>query len=313
MGKKILVTGGAGYVGSVFVPLLLELGYKVEVYDSLMYGISGLFGSFLYPEFEFIKGDIRDVQGLKKAINGCDVIVHLAALVGYPACKIDEKESESVNVGGVTTLIEATSKEIPIIFSSTVSCYGDLKGICREESSLKPLTVYGETKAQAESELQKRGNFVIYRFATGYGISPRLRLDLLINDFVYKAVKEKNLIVYEKHYRRAFIHVFDMALALVFAIENHENIKDGIYNVGSKDMNLTKEYIAEYIRKKVPYCLYFVEDDSMGHDEDARDCEMSYSRINKLGYRPEISLEQGVDQLIKLFRVFEIKSIYSNV
>jgi len=311
--KKILVTGGAGYVGSVFVPLLLELGYEVKVYDSLMYGIDGLFGSFLHNRFEFIKGDIRDKQKLKKIINDCDAVIHLAALVGYPICKRDRKEAESVNVGGIKTLIEVIDKEIPIIFASTGSCYGNLEGVCREELPLKPLTIYGETKAQAEFELQKRGSFVIYRFATGYGISPRLRLDLLINDFVYKAVKEKNLIIYEKHYRRTFIHVFDMARAFIFALENYEKMEDEVYNVGSERMNLSKRYIAEYIRKKIPYYLHFVEGEDMGHDEDVRDYEVDYSKINKLGYEPHIPLEQGVDQLIRLFEVFEIKSIYSNV
>jgi len=314
MSKKILVTGGAGYVGSVLVPLLLELDYEVKVYDNLMYGVDGLFGSFLYDEFEFIKGDIRNKQELEKAIDGCDAVVHLAALVGYPICKKNEREADSVNAGGTRTLIDVAGKEIPIIFASTGSCYGNLEGVCKEDLPLKPLTIYGKTKAQAERELRlSGGDFVIYRFATAYGVSPRMRLDLLINDFTYKAVKEKNLIVYEKHYRRTFIHVFDMARAFVFALENYGKMKGKIYNVGSKDMNLTKEYIAEYIKKQTPYCLYFVEDESMGHDEDARDYEVDYSRINKLGYGPKISLERGVAQLIKLFRALEIKNIYSNV
>lgn len=309
MSKKILVTGGAGYVGSVLVPLLLFSGYKVRVLDNFMFGVKGLLGCFNNDNFELMKGDVRWVDEVLKALDGVDFIIHLAALVGYPLCKQDPEKSMLINAGGTKVVAEA-SGDIPMVLASTGSCYGNLEGVCNEKSSLKPLTVYGESKALAESNLKKRKNTIIYRFATGYGISPRMRMDLMINDFVYKAIREKNLVVYERYFQRTFIHVIDMARAFCHAIENFADMRDEIYNVGSEGMNLSKEYIAEFIKKKTDYYLHYAD---FGKDEDARDYEVSYDKINGVGYSTAISLERGINQLINLFKVFEIKHEYSNV
>jgi len=308
--KKIFVTGGAGFVGSVLIPVLLNQGYKVKAYDSLMYGVEPIAGLFLNPNFEFIKGDIRDVDRVKKFAQDCNAVIHLGALVGYPICKKDRKEAMSVNAYGTQSVINGVSTRIPFIFASTGSCYGNLEGICKEDLPLKPLTIYGESKARAEGYVKERGNFVIYRFATGYGVSSRLRLDLMINDFVYKAVKEKNLIVYEKNFQRTFIHVYDMARSFIFALENFKKMKDECYNVGSEKLNLTKQQIAEYIKKKMPYYLHYAD---FGADEDKRNYAVSYEKIREVGFETKVSLETGIIQLIRLFKALEIKREYSNI
>jgi nucleoside-diphosphate-sugar epimerase len=310
MNKEVLITGGAGFVGSVLTQLLLSEGYKVKVLDSLVYGVEPLLGFFSNPNFEFILGDIRDPKKVMEISRDCGAIIHLAAIVGYPACKKDKVKAISVNAEGTQVIADATPQDIPFIFASTGSCYGNLEEICTEESLLKPLTIYGESKEKAEEFVKKRKNFTIYRFATGYGVSLRLRLDLMINDFCYKAVREKNLIVYEKHFQRTFIHVMDMARSFMFGIENFEKMNGEIYNVGSEKMNLTKKEIAELIQKKTKYYLHYAD---FGKDEDKRDYEVSYKKIRELGFKPRVSLNEGIDQLIKLFQVFEVKNEYSNV
>jgi len=307
---KILVTGGAGFVGSVLVPMLLAKNYKVRVLDNLMFGIDGLFNCFNHKNFEFVEGDIRNKNLVEKVMKDIDMVIHLAALVGYPICKKYEKDACVVNVEATMTLSRILSKDKLIIYPSTDSCYGGFGELCVEETLLKPLTLYGETKAAAETLLRERGNIIILRFATGFGVSPRMRLDLLINDFCYKAVKERNLIVYEKSYQRAFVYVTDMARALIFALENSVKMRDEVYNVGSEKLNLTKEQVADLIRKKTEYYLHYAD---FGKDADQRNYRVSCEKMRKLGFETEISLEQGIDQLIELFKVLELPKIYSNV
>jgi len=307
---KILVTGGAGFVGSVLVPMLLSKGYKVKVIDNLMYGINGLFGCFNHKNFEFVKGDIKDVVLMQKVTKDIDVVIHLAALVGYPICKKYEDDAFMVNVRGVAVLDGVLSKNKLVIYPSTDSCYGSLGELCTEETPLKPLTLYGETKATAETLLRRRRNTIILRFATGFGVSPRMRLDLLINDFVYKAVKERNLIVYERHYRRAFVHVVDMARSLIFALKNADKMRGKVYNVGSEKLNLTKKQVVELIQKKVKYYLHYAD---FGKDADQRNYKVSCKKMRELGFETQVDLEKGVDQLVGLFKVFELPREYSNV
>lgn len=307
---KILVTGGAGFVGSVLVPMLLSKNYKVRVLDNLMFGIDGLFNCFNHKNFEFVKGDIRNKNLMEKVVEDIDVVIHLASLVGYPICKKYEKDACVVNVEATMTLSRILPKDKLVIYPSTDSCYGSFGELCTEETLLKPLTLYGETKAAAEILLRERGNTIILRFATGFGVSPRMRLDLLINDFCYKAVKERNLIVYEKSYQRAFVYVTDMARAFIFALGNAVEMRDGVYNIGSEKLNLTKEQVAELIRKKTEYYLHYAD---FGKDADQRNYRVSCEKMRKLGFETEISLEQGIDQLIELFKVLELPKIYSNV
>ena len=307
---RILVTGGAGYVGSILVPYLLARGYKVRVLDNLVYGIAGLFSCFNDPNFEFVDGDVNDWDTYGKAIIDIDAVIHLAAVVGYPACKKNEDIATLVNVGGSIVVAEGTNSKVPIVFASTGSVYGEIGEVCSEDTLINPLTIYGKTKGRAEKAFKNRGNCVIYRFATAYGVSPRMRLDLMLNDFCYKAVNEKNLIVYERHSRRTFIHVVDMANAFLFAIEHHHVMRDQVYNVGSENMNLTKQQIAEEIKSKVKYYLHYADYEK---DADKRDYAVNYDKIASLGFKPAVSLSFGVDQLIQLFKVMRIKSQYSNV
>ena len=308
---KILVTGGAGFVGSVLLPKLLEKDYQVRVIDSLMYDGLGLLPNFVNKNFEFIRGDISDSNTVEEAISDVDLIIHLAAIVGFPACRKRPELAKAVNVDGTVNIDKCRSKSQSIIFASTISNYGAVEtGICTEDTPLNPLTLYGETKTKAEKLLLDSGNVVVYRFATAVGLSPRLRLDLLVNDFVYQALKDKELIVYEKDFKRAFIHVTDMARAILFAIENFDRMADNCYNVGSEAMNFTKEEIAFLIKKKIDYYLHFAD---IGEDPDKRNYKVSYQKIRSLGFETLVSMEEAIDELVKGLQAVDVGNIYSNV
>ncbi|MDZ7290464.1 MAG: NAD(P)-dependent oxidoreductase [candidate division KSB1 bacterium] len=308
---KLLVTGGAGYVGSVLVPRLLASGHHVRVFDNLMYGGQSLLPFFSHPHFEFLRGDILDEHAVRRATKSIDAIIHLAAIVGYPACKKNEQLAHEVNYFGTRILEKNRDRHQPIIFASTGSNYGALIGeLCTEETPLNPLTIYGTTKTKAEQHLLQSGNVICYRFATAFGVSPRMRLDLLINDFVYQAVKVRNLIVYEKTFKRTFIHVIDMARSFMFALENIDRMIDNVYNVGSESMNYSKEAIASLVRERVDFYLHYAD---VGKDEDQRNYQVSYQKINRAGFQTTISVEQGIDELINAYQVIDIKNPYSNV
>ena len=318
---KILVTGGAGFVGSVLLPKLLDKGYQVRVLDNLMYGGQGLLPYFINKNFEFIRGEILDGDIVRESISDVDLIIHLAAIVGYPACKKQPELAKAVNLDATVNIDKSRSKNQPIlglsslrietIFASTISNYGSVEtGFCTEDTPLNPLTLYGETKTLAERQLLDSGNVVVYRFATAVGLSPRLRLDLLVNDFVYQALRNKQLIVYEKDFKRAFVHVTDMARAIIFAIENFDKMVDNVYNIGSEAMNFTKEEIALMIKEKVDYLLHFAD---IGEDPDKRNYEVSYQKIRSLGFETLISMEEAIDELISGLQVVDVKNIYSNV
>jgi len=308
---KLLITGGAGYVGSVLVPRLLSAGHQVRVLDNLMYGGQSLLPYFSDPHFEFIKGDILDELAVRDATHGVDAIIHLAAIVGYPACKKNEQLAHDVNFVGTKIVEKNRDRNQLIVFASTGSNYGALVGqVCTEDTPLNPLTIYGITKTKAEQHLLNSPNTICYRFATAFGVSSRLRLDLLINDFVYQAVKVRNLIVYEKSFKRTFIHVIDMARSFLFALENAGKMAGNVYNVGSEAMNYSKEEIANLVREKVDFYLHYAD---VGKDEDQRNYEVSYEKINALGYDTSITVDQGVEELIRAYRVVDIKNPFGNV
>lgn len=308
---RILVTGGSGYVGSVLVPHLLSHGHKVRVFDSLMYGGRGLLPCFAYPGFEFIKGNVLDEAKLKQALKDTEAVIHLAAIVGYPACKRDPRLAQEVNLEGTKLLERLRSKDQPILFASTGSNYGAVIGsICTEETPLNPLSEYGVTKTAAERHLLDAGNVVCYRFATAFGVSSRMRFDLLVNDFVYQAKINKDLIIYERSFKRTFIHVRDMARAFAFALDNYAAMRDDVYNVGSEEMNYNKEDVALLIKKKVDYYLHFAE---IGKDEDQRNYEVSYAKIRGKGFKTEIDMETGIDELIQAADMLVLRNEFSNV
>jgi nucleoside-diphosphate-sugar epimerase len=310
--KKVLITGGAGYVGIPTVSLLLEKGYMVCVFDNLTWDGDVLLPFLGNPNFKFIKGDIRKKQNLEKAFENIDAVIHLAAIVGFPACRKHPALSRSVNVMGTRNIVELTKGKTPVIFASTGSAYGKIiEKYCTETTPLNPLSHYGRQKAKAEEiVMQNKGEYVIYRFATAFGTAPRLRMDLLINDFTFRAVVEKTLIVYEKDFMRTFIHVRDIARSFLFALENYRKMKGEIYNVGDESMNISKEQIAKVLQKYADYHLHFVD---VEHDLDQRDYIVDYSKIRKLGYKTTIGFEEGIKELIKACDVIDISSPYRNV
>ena len=308
--KNILVTGGAGYVGTVLVNILLKEGYKVRVLDNLRFGPEPIFPFLADENFEFVKGDVRDGKDVKKAAKGVDAIIHLAAIVGFPACRKDPVLARETNVDGTQNVVKAAKGEIPTLFASTGSAYGKmLEEVCTETTPLNPLTDYGRHKTEAEEIIKSNKEFVIFRFATAFGVSARMRFDLLPNDFTYQAVQAKNLIVYERHFLRTFIHVRDMGYAFLFALQNYDRMKGEVYNVGSNEMNYSKEAICSILREKVDYYLHFAD---IAKDLDQRDYIVSYDKLENLGYKTSIGMAEGIDELIKVCEVVEIKNPYYN-
>lgn len=303
---KILITGGAGYIGSVLVPELLK-EHKVRVLDNLTYGYHGILPHLGNPNLEFIKGDVRNIEDIKGSLIDIDLIIHLAAIVGYPACKAKPDLAYDINYIATKNLVEFSS--VPIIFASTGSNYGNVENVCSEETSLTPLTEYGLSKLKAEMEVQKSSDYIIYRFSTGFGLSPRLRLDLLINDFLFKAMNDKELIIYEKDYWRSFIHVKDMAQSLIFAVEKFEEMNREIYNVGSESLCLTKEEVALKIRTYVDYYLKFAE---FGKDPDQRNYVVSFKKITSQGFKPKYTLDDGIKEMMAAFKFIRPMEEYYN-
>ena len=241
MAMKILVTGGAGYIGTTLVPLLLEHGHRVTVLDSLKFGIGPLLPLFRHPHFAFVRADIRDRQSLAEHARAADAFVHLAAIVGYPACAQDPAEATAINVEGSANLAAVVGRGRPVVLASSGSCYGAVsEAVCTEDTPLRPLSLYGQTKAQAETLLLGQCETIVYRLATAFGLSPRLRLDLLINDFVYRALHEHRLTVYEGQHRRTFLHVYDVARAILLALDRSAEMTGRVLNVGDDRHNCTK-------------------------------------------------------------------------
>ena len=309
--KNILITGGAGYVGTATVGLLLSEGYNVRVIDSLRFGGQAIIPFFANDRFEFMKGDVRDRVAMEKAMKGVDAVVHLAGIVGFPACRKEPELSREINVNGTQVVVDLARQEIPVLFASTGSTYGKMiEDICTETTPLNPLSNYGVQKVEAERVVQSNKKFVTYRFATAFGVSPRLRLDLLPNDFAYRAVREKTLIVYEKHFMRTFIHVRDMARSFLFALENYPKMEGEVYNVGDNAMNHSKEAVCNMIRDKVECYVHFAD---VGKDIDQRDYVVSYDKIAKLGFRNTISMEKGLDELVRVAEIIEVQNPHYNV
>jgi len=308
---RILVTGGAGYVGSAMIPMLLEKGHKVRVLDNLKFGGQGLLPCTSSRDFELTKGDVGDENALSKALEGMDAVIHLAAIVGYPACKKEPQVAQSTNVDGTMNLLRLRRRDQKVLFASTGSIYGSIPDyVCNEDTPRAPITLYGETKAKAEEAILDAGNSVAYRFATAFGVSNRMRLDLMPNDFTYQAVKNRNLIVYEGGFKRTFVHVRDMARSFMFALENWDTVKDDVYNVGHESMNFTKEDVARKIMKFVDFYLHFAE---VGKDDDQRNYEVSYEKIRRKGFETTIDLDTGIAELVRACQLISFSNPFANV
>ncbi|MGH2355251.1 MAG: NAD-dependent epimerase/dehydratase family protein [Chloroflexota bacterium] len=294
---KVLITGGAGYVGAVVTGAFLDAGHTVTVLDSLGGGGQGLLGYVPNPRFRFQRGDVRDPRAATAAVWGQDAIVHLAAVVGFGACNADPHRAESVNVGGTRTLLAARQPGQTLLYASTGSVYGAVPdGLCHEGIDPAPLSLYGRTKLEAERMVLDAGNAVAFRFATAFGMSPRMRVDLLVNEFVYAAKRRGFLVVYDKDARRTFVHVRDMARAFLFGLEHGSAIAGEVYNAGSERLNLTKEAIARLILARHRYFLTY---GPIGADEDRRDYAVSYAKLRALGFDTQVGIEEGIDELLR--------------
>jgi nucleoside-diphosphate-sugar epimerase len=309
---NILVSGGAGYLGSILVPELLKLGNKVTVLDNFMFSPTSLLDCCHYNTLEVIRGDARDKALIQKLVSNKDIIIPLAALVGAPLCNRDKIGADTTNRGAIKTLAEVISKEQRIIIPTTNSGYGiGQKDIhCTEETPLNPISFYGITKVEAEKIVLDRGNSISLRLATVFGISPRMRVDLLVNDFAYRAVKDRFIIVFEGHFKRNYIHVRDTARAFIHAIKNFDQMKDEPYNVGLSDANISKLELCAKIKEQLPDFVYL--EAPVGEDPDKRDYIVSNEKIERTGFVPKYSLEMGIRELIKGYTIIT-NSKYSNV
>lgn len=300
---KILVTGGAGYLGSILVPALLNEGYEVEVIDNFMFNQASLMDVCSNPKFSVTRGDVRDKELMKKLIKDKDIIIPLAALVGAPLCKRDNVGTRTTNYEAVKLLCEIASKNQKIIFPTTNSGYGTTTGeiYCTEETPLNPISLYGQTKVDAEKVILDREESVTFRLATVFGASPKMRIDLLVNDFVYRAINDKSLVIFEGHFKRNYIHIKDVANAFLHAIKNFETMKNEPYNVGLSSANLSKLELAQKIKEYIP-SLTIIEA-PIGEDPDKRNYIVSNEKIEKTGFMPNFSLDDGIKELIKVYTI----------
>lgn len=309
---NILVTGGAGYIGSVLAPMLLEAGHRVTVVDNLMYNQTSLLDCCHHEDFIFINGDARDRDLLRSLLKGADAIFPLACYTGAPLCSRDPIGARSVNFDAIRTLLELRSPSQRIVFPTTNSGYGiGQNGIhCTEETPLNPISLYGKLKVEIEKILLDSENCITLRFATLFGISPRMRLDLLVNDFTYRAVHDRFLVLFEAHFKRNYLHVRDAARAFLHCLEHFERMKGQPYNVGLSDANLSKLELCQAIQKHAPD-FYFTEA-AIGEDVDKRNYIVSNEKIEATGYKARHSLERGIAELVKGYRILK-RNQFANV
>lgn len=309
---NILVTGGAGYLGSIMVPAFLDAGHKVTVLDNFMFKQNPLAHVCANPDFDVVRGDARDEGLIKGLVKDADVVIPLAALVGAPLCNNDKIGTETINRDAVIMMLNLLSKDQRILMPITNSGYGiGEKGkFCTEETPLRPISLYGTTKVEAEAAALERGNAISFRLATVFGMAPRFRLDLLVNDFVYRAVHDRAVVLFEADFKRNYIHIRDVARAFLHGLDNFEAMKNEPYNVGLSDANLSKRELCEKIREHVPNFVFM--EAPIGEDPDKRDYIVSNEKIEATGFKPAYSLDDGIRELIKGYRMIR-NSQYGNV
>jgi nucleoside-diphosphate-sugar epimerase len=297
---KVLITGGAGYLGSNLTRHLLEAGYTVTVLDNLMYDQVTLLHLFGNPKFQFELGDVRDKKLLQELVGLNDVIIPLAAIVGMPACKANPELTVAVNYQQVADIVEVLRDDQKLILPNTNSQYGSSDSIITEESPFNPLSLYAKTKCDAENTMLANGNGVSLRLATVFGVSPRMRTDLLVNDFVYKSVVDGYLVLFEAHFKRNYIHVQDIARTFQFIIENYEACKGQAFNVGLSTANLSKLELAEKIKSHIPSLV--IKQDDFKEDFDKRNYIVSNEKLESKGWKPIYDLDYGIKQLMSAYK-----------
>lgn len=309
---NVLITGGVGYLGSVMCQRLLEEGHRVTVLDNLMYGTGSLFHLCADPGFEFVVGDARDERVLGPLLKEADVVIPLAAVVGAPACDRDPWLATSVNLEAIQLLNRLRSPDQLIVYPTTNSGYGTKSAstVCTEETPLEPISLYGRTKVQAEAELLDSPGTISLRLATVFGMSPRMRLDLLVNHFTHEAVTNRYLIIFEKDFKRNYIHVRDVADCVTYCINNADSMTGRPYNAGLDSANLSKEELALKIKNHVPD--FHIEFSEIGSDPDKRNYVVSNQRLREAGFEAKRSLDQGIEELLKGFRMMG-RAEYSNI
>ena len=309
---KILVTGGAGYIGSVLVPELLGKGHEVIVVDNFMYSQQSLLDCCYNKRLTIIRADVRDKSMISKCMQNADAVFPLACLTGAPICAKDPIGAQTTNFDAIKMILDLRKPDQKIIFPTTNSGYGvGQKGIfCTEETPLNPITLYGRLKVDIEKLVLASGNSITLRLATVMGVSPRMRLDLLVNDFTYRAVNDRFLVLFEPHFKRNYIHVRDVAKAFIHCLDNFEKMKDEPYNVGLSEANLSKWELCEEIKKQV-HDFYFAEA-KIGEDPDKRDYIVSNAKIEKTGFTPDYSLQQSIAELIKGYQIIK-RNQFANV
>lgn len=312
MGYKILVTGGAGYIGSILVPELLMAGHSVTVVDNFMFGQASLNQLCHNSNFKVAKGDIRNKEVMKPLLHEADIIIPLAALVGAPLCSLDPIGAKTINHDAIEMMLGLISNKQIILMPTTNSAYGagDENNYCTEESPLRPISSYAIEKVAIEKELMHKENAISFRLATVFGMSPRMRMDLLVNDFTYRAVRDGFVVLFESNFKRNYVHVRDVARVFMHAISNFEAMKGQIYNVGLSDANISKKELCECIQKFVPN-FTFIEA-PIGKDPDQRNYIVSNEKIQAAGFNPQYSLEMGIEELIKGYVMLK-NTRYSNV
>jgi len=312
MGYNILVTGGAGYIGSIMVPELLKHGHQVTVLDNFMYRQNSLAHVCHEASFNVVNGDIRLKEIIKPLLDKADIIIPLAAYVGAPICSKDPIGATSVNKDAIKMMLKLLSQDQKILMPTTNSAYGsgDADNFCTEESELKPISQYAIEKVEIEKELLKHGEAISFRLATVFGMSLKMRIDLLVNDFTYRAVNDRFVVLFESHFKRNYLHVRDVARAFIHGIDNFDAMKGEIYNVGLSDTNISKKELCERIQKYLPEFTFLEEE--LGKDPDQRNYVVSNEKIEKTGFNTKYSLDDGIKELIKGFEMIKQYG-YSNV
>ena len=312
MGHQILVTGGAGYLGSTLVPELLAAGHRVTVLDNFMYNQNSLAHVCHHPGFDVVRGDVRSESAVLPLLKKADIVIPLAAYVGAPLCARDPVGASSTNHDAIVMMLKHVSKHQRILMPTTNSAYGsgDEKNFCTEDSPLRPMSLYAVEKVKVEKELLQHPNATSFRLATVFGMSPRMRIDLLVNDFTYRAVHDRFVVLFEAGFKRNYIHVRDIARVFMHGIDHYEKTNSQIFNVGLSDANVSKKELCQVIQKQLPE-FTFIEA-PIGKDPDQRNYIVSNAKFETTGYQPQVALDAGIRELIKGYTMIR-NTVYGNV